>query len=222
MPIDKSQADVRIIVGAGGQGRVVLDVWRAEQPSATFCFLDDAKHLHGTTVIGADVVGPASRLADLRGAAVLAIGHNPIRLAIADAWKGRAWARVTHPTAAILASAAIGDGTVVFAGAVVGSGARVGRHVIVNSGAIVEHDCVIEDGVALGPGVCMGGRVTVGRGAFISAGATLAPRVTIGSGTVVGAGSVVTEDLPPDVLAFGVPARVVKSIDPSFDWGRLL
>jgi maltose O-acetyltransferase len=36
--------------------------------------------------------------------------------------------------------------------------------------------------------------------------------VTIGENTVVGAGAVVTRDLPPDVLAVGVPARVVRSL----------
>jgi acetyltransferase-like isoleucine patch superfamily enzyme len=34
--------------------------------------------------------------------------------------------------------------------------------------------------------------------------------VRIGENTVVGAGSVVTRDIPPDVLAAGVPARVIR------------
>jgi acetyltransferase-like isoleucine patch superfamily enzyme len=36
--------------------------------------------------------------------------------------------------------------------------------------------------------------------------------VTIGHGTVVGAGSVVTRDLPPMVLAAGIPCRVVRPL----------
>jgi acetyltransferase EpsM len=93
--------------------------------------------------------------------------------------------------------------------------------VIVNTGAIVEHDCVLEDGSSLGPGACMAGRVQIGRGAFISTGVTLAPRVRVGAGTVVGAGSVVVADLPDGVLAYGVPARVVRPLG-DFDWKRLL
>ena len=222
MTADRSRSDVRIIVGAGGQGRVVLDVWRSEIPAALFCFLDDAETVRGTQILGAGVVGPTSRLADLEGEAILAIGNNDVRLAFARTWKGRTWGRVTHASAVILASATVGEGTVVFAGAIVNAGARVGRHVIVNTGSIVEHDCHIEDGASLGPGVCMAGRVTVGRGAFLSAGVTVAPRVTIGAGTIVGAGSVVTRDLPPSVLAYGVPARIARPIDSTFDWERLL
>ncbi len=40
------------------------------------------------------------------------------------------------------------------------------------------------------------------------------PGVTIGARTVVGAGAVVTRDLPPDVLAAGNPAKVIRPITP--------
>lgn len=43
---------------------------------------------------------------------------------------------------------------------------------------------------------------------------TVSAGVRIGRGTIVAAGSVVTKDLPPFVLAGGVPARVLRSLDP--------
>jgi acetyltransferase-like isoleucine patch superfamily enzyme len=43
-------------------------------------------------------------------------------------------------------------------------------------------------------------------------GVTVSAGVRIGRGTVVAAGSVVTRDLPPGVLAGGVPARVIRKI----------
>ena len=36
---------------------------------------------------------------------------------------------------------------------------------------------------------------------------TICPGVTIGRNSVIGAGSVVNKDVPPDTLAYGVPAR---------------
>jgi acetyltransferase-like isoleucine patch superfamily enzyme len=42
--------------------------------------------------------------------------------------------------------------------------------------------------------------------------ATVLKGVRIGRGSVIGAGSVVTSDIPPGSLAFGVPARVVRSL----------
>jgi len=38
------------------------------------------------------------------------------------------------------------------------------------------------------------------------------PGVQIGVNTVVGAGAVVVSDLPPNVLAGGVPAKVIRSL----------
>jgi len=34
----------------------------------------------------------------------------------------------------------------------------------------------------------------------------------VGPGTLVGAGAVVLADLPPDVVAYGVPARVIRKL----------
>jgi acetyltransferase-like isoleucine patch superfamily enzyme len=38
------------------------------------------------------------------------------------------------------------------------------------------------------------------------------PGVTIGENSIVGAMSFVNRDIPPDSVAFGVPARVVRKI----------
>lgn len=52
--------------------------------------------------------------------------------------------------------------------------------------------------------VVIGDDVWLGAGVFVAAG------VTIGDGCIVGAGSVVTRSLPPNSIAVGVPARVVR------------
>lgn len=63
-------------------------------------------------------------------------------------------------------------------------------------------DIVLEDDVWLGQGVYVLGNVTIGRG------------------TIVGAGSVVTGDLPPNVLAAGNPARVIRQLSENLDTER--
>ncbi len=37
--------------------------------------------------------------------------------------------------------------------------------------------------------------------------------VTVGENSVIGAGSVVTKDIPPNVVAAGVPCRVIREIN---------
>lgn len=55
--------------------------------------------------------------------------------------------------------------------------------------------------------------VTIGEGAWIGAHSTLTAGVTVGSGSVIAAGAVVTKDIPADVMAAGVPARIVKDLE---------
>lgn len=52
--------------------------------------------------------------------------------------------------------------------------------------------------------------INIGAGVWICADAFIGPGVTIGDNTVVGARAVVTRDLPPNIVAAGNPARVIK------------
>lgn len=48
---------------------------------------------------------------------------------------------------------------------------------------------------------------------WLATGVTVTANVRIGRGTIVAAGSVVTSDLPPMVLAGGIPAKVIRHLD---------
>ena len=54
--------------------------------------------------------------------------------------------------------------------------------------------------------------ITIGHNVWIGAGVNVMPGVRIGENSVIGAGSVVTRDVPPNVVAAGVPCRVMRSI----------
>ena len=95
----------------------------------------------------------------------------------------------------------------------VGNGVKIMAHVYLCSAT------QIDDLVFIGPGVTFlnskypmrehtpvqGAHVETG--ASIGGGATICPGVTIGHGAIIGAGAVVNKDVPPQTLAYGVPAR---------------
>jgi len=55
--------------------------------------------------------------------------------------------------------------------------------------------------------------VRIGKNVWIGDSAIVGKGVTIGDNSIIGAGSVVTKDIPPDVIAAGNPAVVVKKLD---------
>ena len=59
------------------------------------------------------------------------------------------------------------------------------------------------------------GDIIIEQGAWLGMGVAVTAGVTIGRGTVVATNSVVTKDLPANVLAGGVPARVIRPLFPN-------
>ena len=55
--------------------------------------------------------------------------------------------------------------------------------------------------------------VSIGRNAWLGAGAKVLDGVTLGRNVVIGAGAVVNESLPDNVIAAGVPAKILKRRD---------
>lgn len=54
--------------------------------------------------------------------------------------------------------------------------------------------------------------ITIGSHVWLGANVSVLPGVTIGDNVVIGAGSVVTKDIPDNVIAAGVPCRVLRPI----------
>jgi sugar O-acyltransferase (sialic acid O-acetyltransferase NeuD family) len=206
-----------IIWGAAGHARVVADMVRLAGVYEPAGFLDDVHpERAGEPFCGATVLGGREQLRRLRAVgdvwAMVAIGNCTARLALAELVcdHGFRLATVIHPRAIVASDAAVGAGTVIAAGAVVNPGAQLGANVIVNTGASVDHDCMLADGVHIGPGAHLGGWVVVERGSWIGIGAAIRDRVRIGASAIVGMGAVVVNDIPPRVIAYGVPARIIR------------
>jgi UDP-perosamine 4-acetyltransferase len=206
-------------LGAGGHGKVTLEIVQLLGEHEVVGLLDPRPELHGTEVLGVPVIGDDTLLDSLRGegAAGAFIGVGAVtgtgarrRLFGAIVAHDMEPISAIHPTANLSPSAGVGAGVTLMAGAIVNPGAVLGDNVIVNTGAVVDHDCELGDHVHVATGATLAGTVRLGDGALVGAGATVLPGVTVGADAVVGAGAVVTSDCEPGAVVVGVPARRVR------------
>ncbi|MBK8269880.1 MAG: NeuD/PglB/VioB family sugar acetyltransferase [Planctomycetes bacterium] len=162
-----------IILGAGGHGRVVLDILLAGDQYKPVAFIDNNPSLHGRRVDGLPVLGDVSQLLDLRKRnirkAIVAIGDNGARRGAGVVLERAGFDVISaiHPSARLAGSASIGKGAVVAAGALVCAHAQIGDYVILNTGCIVDHESMIGTSAHICPGVKLAGHVTVESGAFV-------------------------------------------------------
>ncbi|WP_119065830.1 acetyltransferase [Aggregatilinea lenta] len=208
-----------VIWGAGGHALVVADIFRQRGDFTIAGFIDDVTpERRGSAFAGSVVLGGREQLDGLHAQGIhtlfLAFGDCAERLKLADFVRAQGFSLATavHPSAVIAPSVPVGAGTAIMAGVVVNPAVRIGENAILNTRASVDHECVIEDGAHLSPGVCLGGRVSVGRGTWIGIGAVVKDKVRIGSGSIIGAGAVVLDDIPDGVVAYGVPAKLIRRI----------
>ena len=69
-------------------------------------------------------------------------------------------------------------------------------------------------------------KIVIGNNVWLGSNVVVLPGVTIGDNSVIAAGSIVSRDIPANVVAMGIPCRVVREISEQdekfFDRGRLI
>ena len=187
--------EVRVaIVGAGGYGRVALDVLLASGlGELVLGFYDDAHSALSGEVRGVPILGDVGMLKSMLSVepvhVVVAITDNDARLKVANSLRalGARFLIVVHPCAYVSQAAVVGDGCVVAAGAVVHPDAAVGSHCYVGPHSVVDRDAEIGAGTwvsagsVLGPGSRVGARVVLGPNSSVERKAVVAGDVEIGA-----------------------------------------
>ena len=146
---------------------------------------------------------------------VIGIGNNRKRKFVFNKIKSR-WPRanfppVVHHGVYIPESVTLGAATVILSNAAIGPEVKFGIGSLIQHGVAISHDSILGSFSSVGLNSVLAGNVKVGDFVTIEMLVSIARGVTIGSFSHVGSNSFADVDIPANVLAYGVPAKLIKS-----------
>ena len=199
-----------IIIGAGGHGKSVADVAKA-QGYKDISFLDD--NVDCSLVMGIKVVG---KLCDvdkyiLSSDFFVAIGSNGVRCEITKKLvkAGANIVTLIHPSAIIGSCVEVGAGVVIMPGVVINNSTVIEDGAIVNTSASIDHDCFVGAYSHVSVGARVAGTVKIGKQVFLDVNCAVINNISVVDGVTIGAGAVVVKDIVKKGVYVGVPCRLI-------------
>jgi len=207
-----------IIIGAGGFGREVkclieeINNYSDHKKFNILGFLDDAIE-EGTPIQNLKVLGNIEYLKTLSEKPSLVFGLSTpiIKRKIFKELRDYNFPIIIHPKVSLKGyNIKLGKGCIICQGTIFTCDIIISDFVTINLYCTVGHDVFIGKYSSLMPSVNTSGEVIIGEGVFIGTGAAIVNQMNIGAGTIIGAGAVVSNSLPNNCTAVGVPARPIK------------
>ena len=201
---EPGQERVLLLGGAGGAGRLALEIIRNTPRQTAIGILDNNPASHGTIIEGVPVLGSLKRLDALHdagsfdGAVLLFSDDVKEREQQFAALTARTipFTNIVDPTAQLRTESRLGTGNVILANCFIGVGVTLGDNNFLANGTTIEHHSTIGSHNAFGPRTTTSGRVTVGNGVKFGMFVAVEPYLSIGDRCTVASGSVITASVP--------------------------
>jgi len=115
-----------------------------------------------------------------------------------------------HPTSIVASTVRIENGVIINPGVIIAPYVTVEKHTFINRQVSIGHHTLIGEFSQINPAVSIAGHCSIGKDTVIGIGARIIENVSIGDNVIIGAGSLVTGAIPDNVVAYGVPAKVIR------------
>lgn len=117
-----------------------------------------------------------------------------------------------HPSSVVSSSVIKSPGLQMEPLSVIAPYTKIGFGVHISRNCSIGHHNIIKDYCSIYSGTNIAGNVEIGEGTTIGPGCTIFSNIKVGSYSIIGGGSVVTKDIPSNVMAYGNPCQVVKTL----------
>lgn len=210
-----------VIFGGGLHANMCSDIIEKEGKYKIIGIIDSIGDI-GEVRYGYVIIGRQEDIVELKKkhkiyGGFIAIGDNNSRKIVRDLIISKItdfnFINAIHPSVIIGRNVKLGIGVVMSANVVVDTNCVVGDFCILTTAAQLNHDGYMGEFSSMFAGSITGGKVRIGKYSAITIGVTILDRINIGENTVVGSGSLVLQDLPDNVLAYGIPAKIIRTRD---------
>jgi len=208
-----------VLIGGGNQAHYTIDIIEKEGKYNIIGIIDSIQKV-GSERFGYKILGRQEDLKELISiynidGGIISIGDNWSRYyvynQVINIVPNFEFVNAIHPSVVIGNTTELGIGITAMAGCIFNPKAKIGNFTFFATGAQIEHDNEIGDFASISAGSLTGGYVKIGKFSAITLGVIIMDRIEIGENTVIGAGSLVIKSLPDNVLAYGVPAKIIRN-----------
>ena len=107
----------------------------------------------------------------------------------------------------------LGIGLNVMQNAMISNSVKIGNASLINAFVSIHHDATVGEYCEVSPHATLLGGCSIGAYTSIGSNATILPNIKIGNNVIIGAGAVVTTNIPDNVIAYGVPAKIISTFN---------
>ena len=115
-----------------------------------------------------------------------------------------------HPTALIMDTVDIGEGSFIGAYSILTTNIKIGKHALLNRSNQIGHDTVIGDYFSAMPGAIVSGNVRIYDCVYMGSNSTIKEKISVHSLSTLGINAAVVKHIEASGTYVGVPAKLLK------------
>lgn len=206
------------ILGSGGFAREVVTIIHAinaKSPTYDLMGYIDNRLPKGTLINGLPIIGSDDEINKTSTpiSIVTAFGEPDLKEKVYRKYTNPliSFPTIIHPTVILgdASSIKLGKGCIICAGCILTTNIEIKDFVTLNLSCTVGHDVTIGNFSSFMPSCNISGEVNLDKKVYCGTGVKIINQINIGKHAVIGAGAVVTQDIPADCTAVGVPAKPI-------------